>query len=320
MGPRYVVRRTCHSYPSFTRHYLGSHVESPRRRYPFYDNVSMVTHHEWGGWQYADTGAVRARRRIDECQAAQQRGRSTCSKRLGRGALDAIEHNGLAADVPPYPVVNGPMFAVSSSLGALIAQDPLPRIFQEKLSQTARVKAAMSRPGGPRKSNMACWPVSDATLGYWISRIASARNLSLTLVNSPFMVQHHPWPAVVHGAFSNSSIVLHGLKKERNQRKFYDLALRRGMGPFAPFRRKCGNCAALGWSSWPGSQANQWQCCGCDLAGESKAQCEERMGGAGGGGAGSAGAGAGGAGGGGAGGGGAMKSRKRRARARYTTL
>ena len=35
--------------------------------YPFYDNVSMVTHHEWGGWQYSDAGAVRARRRIEEC-------------------------------------------------------------------------------------------------------------------------------------------------------------------------------------------------------------------------------------------------------------
>ena len=281
----------------------------------------MVTHHNWGGWQYSDTGAVRGRRRIDACQAAQRRGRSgSCYKRLGRGALDAIEHNGLANDVPPYPVVNGPLFAVSRNLGALIAQDRLPLIFQELLSQTARVKAAMSRPGGPRKSNMACWPVSDATLGYWISRIASARNLTLTLVNSPFMVQHHPWPAVVHGAFSNSSIVLHGLKKERNQRKFYDLALRRGMGPFVPFRRKCGNCAALGWSSWPGSPVSQWQCCGCDLAGESKAQCAERMGGTGGGGVGGGGASVGGAGAGGTGGAGAMKSRKRRARARYTTL
>ena len=69
-----------------------------------------------------------------------------------------------------------------------------------------------------------------------------------------------------------------GAARERNQKKFYELALRRGMGPFVPFRRKCGNCAALGWSSWPSSPVSHWRCCGCDAASETKAKCEERMG------------------------------------------
>jgi hypothetical protein len=251
-------------------------VLAPAYRYPFFDNFTMVTHHEWSGWQFHDSAAVKTRRLIEACRHERHSGRP-CSKKVGRGALDAIDHDGVS-DAPPYPVVNGPMFAVSRSLGNLLGQDLFPHTFEQRLFQTTRVKAALSRPGGPRKSNFACWPVSDATLGYWISRIAAARKLRLTLVNSPFMVQHHPWPASVHGAFSNSSIVLHGLKRERNQKKFYELALRRGMGPFVPFRRKCGNCAALGWSSWPSSPVSHWRCCGCDAASETKAKCEERMG------------------------------------------
>ena len=68
-----------------------------------------------------------------------------------------------------------------------------------------------------------------------------------------------------------------GLKRERNQRKFRAVAEQRGLGPLVPFRRKCGGCAELGWSTWPGSPQARWTCCGCD-AHESKADCDERMG------------------------------------------
>ena len=91
------------------------------------------------------------------------------------------------------------------------------------------------------------------------------------------MVQHHPWPALVHGAFSNSSIVLHGLKREKNQKKFRAVAERRGLGPLVPFKRVCGTCAGLGWSTWPGSRVGGWTCCGCDAT-ASKAECDRRMG------------------------------------------
>ena len=102
--------------------------------------------------------------------------------------------------------------------------------------------------------------------------------LNLSLVNTPFMVQHHPWPATVHGAFSNSSIVLHGLKKEKNQLKFRGVVARRGLGPFVPFRRRCAGCAELGWSTWPGSiHGRRWTCCGCDST-LTKRDCDERMG------------------------------------------
>lgn len=248
------------------------------RRYPFYNNVTMVTHHDWSGWQYTDAGAVKARRYIESCRESRRAGggAAACSRKVSKAALDAIEADGLS-EQPPFPVVNGPMFAVSRSLGNLLVSDSVPRAYLEQLSNTPRVRAALSRKNGPRKSNFACWPVGDSIVGLWLSRLAAARQLPMTLVNTPFMVQHHPWPAVMHGAFSNSSIVLHGLKKERNQRKFYQFAMQRGMGPLVPFRRKCGSCAALGWSSWPTSPVRSWTCCGCDAVGESKRQCTGRM-------------------------------------------
>ena len=287
--------------------------------YGAYDNVTMVTHEEWGGWGYADGGAVKTRRRMDNCQASRaastavasvapapwghgdqsrnhqthadtsapprrrSRGRggpavtSEPCARLSPAALATISRGGLDSTTAPWPVVNGPLFAVSSRLAKLLVVDPLPRRYLDKLHRTERVQTALNRPGGPRKSNFGCWPVGDSILGMWVSQLSERHNESVTLVNTPFMVQHHPWPATVHGAFSNRSIVLHGLKKEKNQRKFRDLVLHRGLGPFVPFRRKCGSCAAMGWSTWPGSVHGQWTCCGCDAA-ESKRTCDERMG------------------------------------------
>ena len=68
------------------------------------------------------------------------------------------------------------------------------------------------------------------------------------------MKQHHPWFATREGrgAFSNSSIVLHELKNP--QSPGWEFAARRGAGPFEPYRRECGPCEQMGWSSvlgWP---------------------------------------------------------------------
>ena len=159
----------------------------------------------------------------------------------------------------------------------MLVDDPYPRAYLQRLHGTARVRAALGRKNGPRKSNFGCWPVGDTILGLWVTRISQKHNASVRLVNTPFMVQHHPWPAEVHGAFSNSSIVMHGLKRERNQRKFHAIAERRGQGTFVPFRRVCGSCAELGWSTWASSPHARWTCCGCDATAP-KADCNERMG------------------------------------------
>lgn len=259
--------------------------------YGTYDNATMVPHDAWGGWAYNDGGAVKQRRRIERCRDSQRSGSAwppkakedggsrrkgdPCS-RLAGPSRDTV-NRGALSDVAPFPVVNGPLFVASSRLARALVTDPIPRNYLAALHRTPRVRAALSRPGGPRKSNFGCWPVYDTILGLWVTWISTARNFSIRLVNTPFMVQHHPWPATVHGAFSNSSIVLHGLKRERNQRKFRAVAEQRGLGPFVPFDRVCGGCAQLGWSTWAGSPYERWTCCGCDATG-TKRECDRRMG------------------------------------------
>lgn len=269
--------------------------------YGTYDNSTMVPHEAWGGWLYNDGGAVNLRRRIERCRDALRNGNISMGRRLGGGggrrggrrarrraarddpcssipnpSRETVARNTLD-DFAPFPVLNGPLWAASRSLAAAFVADPYPRQYLQELFRTPRVRAALARPGGPRKSNFGCWPVVDTIWGMWITKVAAARNLSLRLVNTPFMVQHHPWPAAIHGAFSNRSIVLHGLKREKNQVKFRRIAEVRGLGNFVPFDRKCGTCADLGWSSWPGAVHAQWTCCGCDAT-ESRAACDARMG------------------------------------------
>ena len=247
--------------------------------YGTYDNATMVPHEAWGGWGYSDAGAVRLRRRIERCREAGSSsggGRANPCAKLAAPSRQTVAR-GTLSDVAPFPVVNGPLWAASNSLARALIADPIPRAYLRDLHRTPRVRHALERPGGPRKSNFGCWPVVDTIQGLWMTWVSVAHNLRIRLVNTPFMVQHHPWPATVHGAFSNHSIVLHGLKRERNQKKFRALAERRGAGPFVPFDRTCGSCAALGWSTWPGSAHAGWTCCGCDAT-RSKADCDVRMG------------------------------------------
>jgi hypothetical protein len=108
----------------------------------------------------------------------------------------------------------------------------------------------------------ACFPASfDAVLGWWVNNVALRNGINLSLVNTPFMVQHHPWVAFRHGAFSNSSIILHELKNPASPG--WAFAEAHGSGPFVPYARACGECEReMGWSTVPGSFAARWQCCG----------------------------------------------------------
>ena len=84
--------------------------------------------------------------------------------------------------------------------------------------------------------------------------------INVTMVNTPFQVQHHPWLAFHHGAFSNASIVLHELKNPNSSG--WTFAPQRGSGPFVPYHRQCGQCEAMGWSTIPGNPLGRWRCCG----------------------------------------------------------
>jgi len=91
-------------------------------------------------------------------------------------------------------------------------------------------------------------------------RLTRARGVRLRLVNTPMGVQHHPYITFSRGAFGNSSVVLHGLKNAEHLGWAY--AARRGSGAFEPVPRVCDSCRRMGWSMWPGSAVNDWECCG----------------------------------------------------------
>jgi len=178
-------------------------------------------------------------------------------------AKDAVRKRDYDPDFPPWPMVNAATFAVSRRLGILLAHDAIPTTYLDELLHTPLVVAAESRPRGPKKSSFACWPLQDSMLGYWISKISLARGTHIHLANSPFMIQHHPWPSDGHGAFSNASVMVHGFKRPgTNRLKMLAFARQQGSGPFVPYRRTCASCESLGWSTWPGSHIHRWTCCG----------------------------------------------------------
>ena len=133
----------------------------------------------------------------------------------------------------------------------------------------ARVNRSAAFPEIHVFERFGCWPTCDAIIGLWVTQVSQARGVSVQLVNTPFMVQHHPWAATVHGRFSNKSIVQHGLGLPELER-FRAAAQRNGAGPFEPFERKCGDCKRMGWSSWQGSVHARWTCCGCDATFKTK--------------------------------------------------
>jgi hypothetical protein len=106
----------------------------------------------------------------------------------------------------------------------------------------------------------ACFPMGDSVLGLWVLGAAAAARRSVTLVNTPIGLQHHPWVTYTRGAFGNSSIVLHPLKNANHSA--WGFAARRSAGRFVPVRRRCGPCREMRWSSYAGSPVNDWRCCG----------------------------------------------------------
>ena len=228
----------------------------------FYNRKAMVTHSSWGGWRFFDYGAVYDRHRMDRCRAINSTDLGEC-KQMSKSAKEALRSGEYDPDFAPWPMVNAATFAVSRRLGNLLAHDTVPTTYLDELMRTPLVVAATSRRHGPKKSSFACWPLQDSMLGYWISKISLERGTHIHLANSPFMVQHHPWPSDGHGAFSNASVMVHGFKRPgANRLKLLAFARQRGSGPFIPYKRTCGDCASMGWSTWPGSHIHRWTCCG----------------------------------------------------------
>lgn len=255
----------------------------------YYNKVAEEPAREFSGWLPRDERALGMRRRLERC-ASLLANRSDAPPRPewllpGKGpdapydawASAVLERSrpcrgleratrralGRMHAGPPFPFANGPLFALSRPLAELLATGPLVPRWRRRIEATQPVRRYHEHGGRVPYSlrGQACYPASfDAYSGAWVAEAAAAHRLTVTLVNTPFMVQHHPWFATRHGAFSNASIVLHELKNPASPG--WQFAAGRGGGPFVPLPRVCDTCEALRWSTDPGSPYARWRCCG----------------------------------------------------------
>ena len=269
-----------------------------------YDKVTHDTSTGFMGWGCADAQAANVRRAMLTCRS-QLSGNATLREALTKGlTLDSAPSNSNHAVVtstlkselpacasfasnvkrlvavardqvdwsmPPFPVANGPLFAVSRSLADLLALDldtPIDgaRAWVRGLESTPlAMRYWASRQGGgaplAELAKRRCWPNSDSTLGLFVARAALRRDVRVTLVNTPLGVQHFPWPVYsAERGISNRSIVFHGAKRPTS--RAWGVAEARGSGAFIPLNRTCASCAEMGWVTFEPSALRQWQCCG----------------------------------------------------------
>ena len=190
-----------------------------------------------------------------------------CSPRkLSPARRGEVERGEVWRNMPPTPMANGALFAVSRSLARLLT-GPLgiPRRWLQHFKRTELIRFARSRRRIPfRLKDAGCWPNGDATFGAWVMLLGQERpERRISLIDMPLWVSSHPEPPTKRSrAFGNSSIVLHGLKGNSTDWLWED-AQQRGAGPYEPPpSRRCDTCRKMGWATWPGSVAKAWRCCG----------------------------------------------------------
>ena len=163
------------------------------------------------------------------------------------GLQGATEPSILAVPRKPKELLNRAWWAAGFNI------ERLPPILHSTLYKRAQ---ALNRPHYLVHS----WPNSDNVFGFHVARAGLRRRQPVTLVNTPMMSQHYPWPVYSRNAFGNHSIVLHGAKRATS--RLWTFAQRRSSGPFIPLSRECDSCSRMGWSTYPGSEFGSWQCCG----------------------------------------------------------
>ena len=270
-----------------------------------YDKVTHDTSTGFMGWGCADAQAASVRRSMIACKAQlseqphlrEQLATAMASNRSHRPTkpkasasvaahvaklpacasfaanakrLHAVVSDRVDWSLPPFPVPNGPLFAVSRSLADLLSEDldvPVTgsRAWVYELERTPlalRHFASVKR--GKTIAELAkrrCWPNSDSTLGLFVARAALRHDVRVTMVNTPLGIQHFPWPVYsAERGFSNRSIVFHGAKKPTS--RAWGVAEARGSGEFIPLNRTCDACAEMGWATFEPSAFLKWRCCG----------------------------------------------------------
>ena len=255
----------------------------------YYNRVLMIPNTGFQGWSYTDKRAVALRRTMDECgremdvldpgrrfrshtpfteqdaKRARKDERLPHCGRLLMPNVRAIGAQEVDSSLAPFPMVNGPCFAVSTALANALVADSYPN---EWLTNLTKTPTGQSAPFG-----YPCWPVGDSIVGLWVTQLALRQALPLELVNMPFFRQHMPWPRwlPVKGGlmFGNDSIVIHGLKGPKHT-SILTQAISASSGAFVPFDRECDTCGAMHWSTysmWNNQSITTmamrgWTCCG----------------------------------------------------------
>ena len=284
----------------------------------WYNNVTQDASTGFTGWSCSDAQASSVRQGMEKCES--EAARTPRVRRLRSKAelkpdaptcaaissnekrLTAILQAQVDWELPPFPMANGPLFAVSRTLAGMLAEDleldrDLGRGLNRDLPAVAAAGAVRAVPGPltPRRwvavmeartdlgkryrqyhdrsrgsqlhkpvelQKRACWPNGDNVLGLYAVWAALRRRRSVTLVHSPVGYQHHPWP-VYSNSRSYTNRSIVAHGAKRPSSRMWPAAEARMSGAFIPFNRTCGTCGAeMGWSSYPGSAFGTWQCCG----------------------------------------------------------
>ena len=232
----------------------------------------------FGGWGVMDWLAASMRQNLQDCREVILRRNLSASELLrldkqkaigppcsliqsSKGLVDAVFG---VADSPPVPIAQGPLFAVSRALGIAVATHAIPEAWLARLASTERLRkytATHAMPGWVRKKHGACWPTGDSLFGHWVHGVVAAQKLPLTLINLELFKGFHPWVTYSNGQFGNHSIIQHGIKNP-NSTLWANTARHGSSGEFVRPRRTCCSCHEMGWSTWPSSVVNRWQCCG----------------------------------------------------------
>jgi hypothetical protein len=229
----------------------------------FVNAHTLSTQDSVDGRHFFDDSAVQHRKRMDACLREGRGGAINHSapacKSLPASERVALDRREIDASLPPFAMINAPLFAVSRFLASRLSNASQPQAYMQALSRSPRVIAALARRRSPRKAHVSCWPDTGTVIGFWVSLVSRAEGINVTLVHTPAWVQHFVYPA--GRPFTNASIVVHGLKGGATE-PIRQKAIRTGAGPFVPFRRVCGSCESMGWSTWPESHTRRWTCCG----------------------------------------------------------
>ena len=269
---------------------------------PYYNNVTQDASTGFTGWTCADGQAAGVRRGMESCASQAERKPAVRKLRLkSELAPDAPACAGMASnekrlnavlgqqvdwDLPPFPMANGPLFAVSRPLAGLLARD---LELDRSLSLAQREPQRSGSGGGSPK------PSSSApmTPRRWVRTMEAETDLGRrygayrdrpkgSKMHRPVELQrracwpngdnvlalHVAWAAMRHGervtlintppgeqhyawpvysdARSYSNKTIVAHGAKRPSSRMWGVAVQRMSGAFVPFHRTCGTCGGGG--------------------------------------------------------------------------